>query len=128
MTEFEEENMTRLLMKKKDANRRTQDEADLALGGTGITGRNGRGAGLEGEFGDILRSVGRSRSAVHGDGYDELRQKGKKQSVLARSRTRSRDEASEGGGDDGPRQRKRSRFEKEVKAAKKRTPGKTRKS
>ena len=126
MTEFEEENMTRLVMKKKDARRRRQDEADLALGGTGITGRNGRGGGLESEFSDVLRSVGRSKDAITGDGYEELRQKGKKQSVLARSRARTREDAFESAGEEGPRQRKRSRFEQEVKAAKKRT-GRSRK-
>lgn len=124
MTEFEEENFTRLVMKKKDARRREQDEADLALGGTGTTGRHGRGAGLEDEFSDILRSVGRSRTGVVGDGYEELRQKGKKGSVLERSRVRSRD--VEDVAEEAPRQRKRSRFEKEVKASKKRISSKTR--
>ncbi|KAI8999029.1 hypothetical protein BD414DRAFT_142195 [Trametes punicea] len=123
MTEFEEENFTRLVMKKKDARRRALDEADIALGGSGmVSGRRGRvpGVGLEDEFGDIIKSVGRSRTGVIGDGYEELRQRGKKESVLARSRARSRDGTLEELGEDGPRQRKRSRFEKEVKAAKKR--------
>ena len=92
MTEFEEENFTRLVMKKKDARKRKADEANMALGGIGETGRHGRGGGLEDEFGDILRFVGRSRTGVVGDGYEELRQKGKKASVLARSRTRARDD------------------------------------
>ncbi|KAH9890637.1 hypothetical protein C8Q73DRAFT_652628 [Cubamyces lactineus] len=130
MTEFEEENFTRLVMKKKEARRRALDEADIALGGSGmVSGRRGRvpGVGLEDEFGDILKSVGRSRTGVVGDGYEELRQRGKKESVLARSRARSRDDALEDLGEDGPRQRKRSRFEKEVKAAKKRASAKSRK-
>ncbi|KAI0329854.1 hypothetical protein GY45DRAFT_1361792 [Cubamyces sp. BRFM 1775] len=130
MTEFEEENFTRLVMKKKEARRRALDEADIALGGSGmVSGRRGRvpGVGLEDEFGDILKSVGRSRTGAVGDGYEELRQRGKKESVLARSRARSRDDALEDLGDDGPRQRKRSRFEKEVKAAKKRASTKSRK-
>ncbi|KAJ8480940.1 hypothetical protein ONZ51_g6346 [Trametes cubensis] len=130
MTEFEEENFTRLVMKKKEARRRALDEADIALGGSGmVSGRRGRvpGVGLEDEFGDILKSVGRSRTGVVGDGYEELRQRGKKESVLARSRARSRDDAFEDLGEDGPRQRKRSRFEKEVKAAKKRASAKSRK-
>ena len=128
MTEFEEENFTRLVMKKKEARRRALDEADLALGGSGmVSGRRGRvpGVGLDDEFGDILKSVGRSRSGVIGDGYEELRQRSKKESVFARSRARSRDDALEDLGDDGPRQRKRSRFEKEVKAAKKRVSSKS---
>lgn len=118
MTEFEEENFTRLLMKKKDMRRREHDEANLALGGIGMTGRNGRGGGLEDEFGDVLRSVGRSRTGMAGDGYEELRQKGKKGSVLERSRVRVRQDAEEE--EDGRKERKRSRFEKEVKASKKR--------
>ena len=129
MTEFEEENFTRLVMKKRDARRRALDEADVALGGTGGTSaRRGRvpGVGLDDEFADILKSVGRGagRGPV-GDGYEELRQRGKKEGVLARSTARSRDDDGfEGLGEDGPRQRKRSRFEKEVKASKKRTRSK----
>lgn len=120
MTEFEEENFTRLVMKKKDLKRRKADEANIALGGIGSAGRNGRGDGLEEEFGDVLRSVSRSKSGVVGDGYEELRQKGRKESVLARSRTRVRDDITDNGEDEGPRQRKKGRFEKEVKATKKR--------
>ena len=120
MTEFEEENFTRLVMKKKDAKRRKADEANVALGGIGVAGRHGRGGGLEDEFSDILRSVGRSRSGVVGDGYEELRQKGRKEGVLARSRTRARDDVMDELGNDGPRQRKKGRFEKEVRATKKR--------
>ncbi|KAH9843147.1 uncharacterized protein C8Q71DRAFT_237074 [Rhodofomes roseus] len=123
MTEFEEENMTRLVMKKKDARKRKMDETDIALGGSGAaSSRRGRGGGFEDEFGDILRSVGRSSRGAVGDGYEELRQRGKKQSVLVRSRARSDD--VDDLGDDGPRVRKRSRFEQEVKAAKKRIPTK----
>ncbi|OBZ75635.1 Neuroguidin [Grifola frondosa] len=127
MTEFEEENMTRLVMKKRDARRRAMDEADVALGGTGASGRRGRapGGGLEDEFGDILKSVGRRRSGIVGDGYEELRQRGRKEGVLARSKARSHDDAFDDQADDGPRQRKKSRFEKEVKAAKKRASSKT---
>ncbi|KAH9948098.1 hypothetical protein B0H21DRAFT_735360 [Amylocystis lapponica] len=120
MTEFEEDNMMRLVMKKREMKRRKQDEADLALGGNvGGTGRRGGGGGLGDEFADILKSVGRSRGGAVGDGYEELRQRGRKESVLARSRVRSRDDADDMG-DDGPKQRKKSRFEKEVKTAKKR--------
>nr|VWO99822.1 Uncharacterized protein [Ganoderma boninense] len=127
MTAFEEENFTRLVMKKRDAKRRTLDEADIALGGTGIASGSRRrvpGVGLEDEFGDIIRSVGRSRQGAVGDGYEELRQRGKKESVLVRSRVRSRDDSFDDLGGDEPRQRKRTRFDKEVKAAKKRTSSK----
>lgn len=118
MTEFEEENMMRLVMKKRDAKQRARDEADIALGGVGgSTGRGGRSGGLEDEFGDILKSVGRTRQGALGDGYEELRQKGKKGSVLVRSRERDDNEV---GGDEGPRQRKRGKFDKAVKTVKRR--------
>ena len=126
MAEFEEENFTRLVMKKKDMKRRKKDEEDIALGGSGgISGRR-RGGGFEDEFGDVLRSVGRHKAGAVGDGYEELRMKGKKRAVLDRSRTRGPDMAEEGS-DDGPRQRKRSRFEKEAKAARSRVSQKSRK-
>jgi len=115
-----------LVMKKKEMKRRKKDEEDIALGGSGgISGRR-RGGGFEDEFGDVLRSVGRSKSGVVGDGYEELRRKGKKRDVLERSRTRGRDEI-EDPGEDGPMQRKRSRFEKEAKAVRKRTSAKSKK-
>jgi len=126
MNEFEEENFTRLVMKKKDMKRRKKDEEDIALGGSGgISGRR-RGGGFEDEFGDVLRSVGRSKVGVVGDGYEELRRKGRKKEVLERSRTRARDEI-EDDGDDGPRQRKKSRFEKEAKAVRRRASAKAKK-
>ena len=119
MTEFEEENMTRLVMKKKEAKRRREDEADVALGGIGGGQRGrGRGGGLEDEFGDILRSVGRSRAGAVGDGYEELRQKGRKATALARSRARSGDDDDVA--EAGPRKRKKSRFDQAVKSAKRR--------
>lgn len=126
MNEFEEENFTRLVMKKKEMKRRKKDEEDIALGGSGgISGRR-RGGGFEDEFGDVLRSVGRTQKGVVGDGYEELRKRGKKQDVLERSRTRGRDD-SEDFGEEGPRQRKRSRFEKEAKTVRKRTSAKLKK-
>ena len=114
MTEWEETNMARLVMKKKDARRRTQDEADVALGGIGASGR--RGGGLVDEFGDVLSSVSRDRSGFTGDGYEELRQRGKKMDVLSRAKARKRDVSADEA--DEPRKRKRSRFEKAVKASK----------
>jgi len=123
MNEFEEENFTRLVMKKKEMKRRKKDEEDIALGGSGgISGRR-RGGGFEDEFGDVLRSVGRSKAGVVGDGYEELRKKGRKRDVLERSRTRGRDEME----DDGPRQTKRSRFEKEAKTIRRRASAKAKK-
>ncbi|KAI0047022.1 hypothetical protein FA95DRAFT_1559452 [Auriscalpium vulgare] len=119
MTEFEEDNMTRLVLKKKDERRRRRDEEDIALGGTGELSGRRRGGGFEDEFGDVLRSVGRAKGGVIGDGYEQLREKGRKEGALGRSRVRARDDVPETG-DDAPRQRKRSRFEKETKNAKQR--------
>lgn len=59
MEAYEEDNFTRLTMSKKDAKRRRRDEADVALGGAGLSTKRGRvGAGLEEEFGDLLRNKG----------------------------------------------------------------------
>ena len=116
MAEWEETNMARLVMKKKDARRRAQDEADIALGGIGAGGR--KGGVLADEFYDVLRSVSRNRIA--GDGYEELRRRGKKVDVLSRAKARKRDDFS-ADEVDAPRQRKRSRFEKAIKASKARS-------
>lgn len=117
MTEFEEENFTRLVLKKKDEKRRRKDEEDIALGGTGGISSRRRGGGFEDEFADVLKSVGRDRRSAMGDGYEELRNKGKRAGALARARSRSEVDDTQ---DDEPRQRKRSRFDKEVRVGKKR--------
>jgi U3 small nucleolar ribonucleoprotein protein LCP5 len=116
MAEWEETNMARLVMKKRDARRRAQDEADIALGGIGAGGR--RGGGLADEFDDVLKSVSRNRIA--GDGYEELRRRGKKMDLLSRAKSRKRDDVSADEAD-APSQRKRSRFEKAIKASKARS-------
>ncbi|PPR02195.1 hypothetical protein CVT24_011422 [Panaeolus cyanescens] len=121
--DYEEENFTRMVLKKKDARQRARDEQDLALGGDlGSTNRRRGGAGgLEDEFGEVLRSISRTHTHGQGDGYEELRSKGKKSSVLERSRTSSR-KRDVGGMDDGdaePRRTKRSRFEMDRKVIKK---------
>ncbi|KAF9234023.1 hypothetical protein BU15DRAFT_79477 [Melanogaster broomeanus] len=118
MTEFEEDNFTRLVMKKKDMRRRKQDEEDLALGGTASSHGGRRARGLEDEFQDVLRSVGRTRMGAIGDGYEELRQKGKKSDALSRARTRRLDNVD--GGDEDIPQAKRGRFEKERRSLGKR--------
>ncbi|KAG1849146.1 hypothetical protein DFJ58DRAFT_704798 [Suillus subalutaceus] len=110
--DFEEENFTRLVMKKKDARRRRKDEEDLALGGTGAGKGRKRGRGLEDEFADVLHSVGRTKTGVLGDGYEELRQRGKKADALSRSRTTQWKGDLEGADDVGPRLQKKTRFEK----------------
>ena len=113
MTEFEEENMTRLVMKKSEARRRARDEEDIALGGSGMGGgRRAVGGGLHDEFADVLRE-GRSRRG--GDGYEELRARGKREGVLARSRIEKRKVVDI---DEGPKARKKSRFEQETKIMK----------
>lgn len=118
--DYEEENFTRIVMKKKDEKRRRRDEEDIAMGGTGAgsmtgsRGRGRRGIGLEDEFADVLKSINRSKYSGLGDGYEELRQRGKKKDALTRSRTRSLGDAE---GSDGPI-RKKGRFEKDQVALK----------
>ncbi|KAF9448342.1 hypothetical protein P691DRAFT_792653 [Macrolepiota fuliginosa MF-IS2] len=125
LQDFEEENFTRVMMKKSEAKRRLRDEADLALGGDLGGSYNPRArrraGGLEDEFGDVLRSVERSYNG--NDGYEELRKKGKKANVLSRSRdssSRKRAESFEDDAGEARRVKKRSRFELEAKVAKKR--------
>jgi len=114
MTEFEEENMMRLVMNKKESKRRKRDEADIALGGSGVGGRGRQRGGLEDEFRDILHSVGKSRSGPTGDGYEELRQQGKRKAMFERAKGRNTETAD---GDGNPR--KKARFEQEVRRSKK---------
>jgi U3 small nucleolar ribonucleoprotein protein LCP5 len=115
MTEFEEENMMRLVMNKKEGKRRKRDEEDMAFGGSGA-GRGG-GAALRDEFKDVLGAIERKRGGPSGgDGYEELRQRGKKADAFERSRVRKVDQVDEGR--EGPRVRKKSRFEAAIKANK----------
>ncbi|KDR81501.1 hypothetical protein GALMADRAFT_221364 [Galerina marginata CBS 339.88] len=123
LKDFEEDNFTRLVMKKNDAKQRARDEEALALGGDLSTGFGPRGrqaaGGFDDEFSEVLRSVSRVNGGrSQGDGYEELRKRGKKTDAFERSRTkrnaeeRDDDQASE-------RRSKRSRFELETKVAKK---------
>jgi len=115
MTEFEEENMMRLVMNKKELKRRKRDEEDMAFGGA--SARRGGGAALRDEFKDVLGAIDRKRGGPSGgDGYEELRQKGKKVDAFERSRVRKVDQVDEGR--EGPRVRKKSRFEAAIKANK----------
>lgn len=125
MTRFEEEHMTRLVMKKSDARRRLRDEHDAALGGSGNTGRFGRAGDFEGEFAEVLRSIDRGSKSKSGDGYESLRTKGKKGSLVERSRGHIRKQDDLDFGDDGEdsRWKKKSRFEKDVRKAGKRKHG-----
>ncbi|KAJ3728588.1 hypothetical protein C8R42DRAFT_716490 [Lentinula raphanica] len=125
LTEFEEEQFGRVMMGKKEARRRARDEEALALGG-GLSGlgEEGKGAGRrrrtaggwEDEFGDVLQGIGRS-SASGGDGYDELRQRGKRSGVLERSRENKK-RTAELVVDGEIQKRKKSRFEMERKRVK----------
>lgn len=119
MTEFEENNMTRLVMSKKEAKRRRQDEETIALGGSGIganTGRGrARGAGFADEFGDLLRNRDSGRGMV--DAYDDLRARSNKKSAFERSKAR---ESLDDPYINEERPRKRSRFHQEVKRVKRR--------
>ena len=98
-------------------------QADLALGGDladyGSGRRRRRAGGLEDEFGDVLRGVGRG-SAHPGatDGYEELRERSKKTDAFSRSRERRKRDTSPVP-DEGERMRKRSRFDLDAKATKK---------
>lgn len=113
MEAYEEDNFTRLTMSKKDAKRRRRDEADVALGGAGLSTKRGRvGAGLEEEFGDLLRNKG---------SFDRV----KRQGAVQRSRA-GRDEDSSGGAawedlmGGGPKG-KRTAFQKGLRAEKSRS-------
>lgn len=114
MTRFEEEHMTRMVMSKAEMRRRQRDEQDIAFGGTGNTGKFGHAGDFEGEFADILKTIDRSRASKVGDGYDTLREKGKKGSVLERSRGRMRAMENLDFGDDGEdsRWKKKARLER----------------
>lgn len=113
-TEYEEENFTRLVMKKQDMKRRAREEEELLLGGS-LGGRSRRGGGFEGEFADVLKDVGASKKISGGDPYEELRRKGRKADLMTRSRVRSRDEALQDF-EEVSRPDKKTRFEKQTKA------------
>jgi len=121
---FEEENFTRVVMKKSDAKRRARDEEDLALGGDlgGTSGTIGsRAGGLNDEFSEVLRSVSRlTGTHGQGDGYEELRKRGRKLDLLERSRTKQLHSFDEDAGD-SPRPAKRTRFELDTKVVKKKS-------
>lgn len=123
LQDYEEDNFTRLVMKKSDAKRRARDEADIALGADlgGSSSRHSRVGGFEDEFSDVLRSVNRvSGGRSQGDGYEELRKRGKKASLIERSKQkRDHTEADIDNDEPAPRLKKRTRFELATKTAKK---------
>jgi U3 small nucleolar ribonucleoprotein protein LCP5 len=129
LQEYEEENFTRLIMKKADTRRRARDEADLAMGGgLGTSGSRSRmqAGTFEDAFGDVLKSIdrrdGRTEEGFVRDGYEELR-RGKNGDALERSRRREElGKRSNSAGEDeldNTARRKRTRFELQAKVAKK---------
>jgi U3 small nucleolar ribonucleoprotein protein LCP5 len=117
ITEFEEENMTRLVTNKREAKRRKMDEATIALGGSASMahgGRSGaRGGGLVDEFGDLIGARDKPLRFAGADGYEELRARAKKKDAFERSKARRNTDA-EDAVDVGERPAKRTRFEHEV--------------
>ena len=119
MTEFEEENMTRLVMNKREAKRRKMDEATIALGGSASMAHGSRsrarGSGLADEFGDLIRSRDKPSQFAGADGYEELRVRAKKKGAFERSKVRRNADAdTEDAVELGERPAKRTRFEHEV--------------
>lgn len=118
MTEYEESHMTRLVMSKKEAKRRRQDEENLALGGSALGTQYGRGrargAGFADEFGDLLRA--REGKNNLRDDYEELRARSKKKTAFERSKAREIPDNIQMDGDERPR--KRTKFHQELKKAK----------
>ena len=116
MTEFEEENMTRLVMNKREGKRRKTDEATIALGGSASMAHSNRsrarGGGLADEFGDLVRARHRPSRFAGADGYEELRVRAKKKDAFERSKVRNAD--AEDAVELGERPAKRTRFEHEV--------------
>lgn len=119
MTEFEEENMTRLVMNKREAKRRKMDESTIALGGSASMAHGGRSrarrSGLADEFGDLIRLRDKPSRFAGADGYEELRVRAKKKDAFERSKVRrNRDANAEDAVELGERPAKRTRFEHEV--------------
>lgn len=107
ISEWEEDNMTRLVTTKREAKRRREDEESLALGfGVGGSGRGRarRQNGLEAELEGVLGERG-SKGVWDGVGVKAL---GEREGITGRAK-RAAD-------DSGPRKNlKKSRFEKDVK-------------
>ena len=85
MEEFEEDNYKRLSLNKRDAKRRRRDEADVALGGIGLSGGH-IGGGIEEEFGDLLRERRKG-----GDFYEELGKRARAPRAVERATARNSD-------------------------------------
>jgi U3 small nucleolar ribonucleoprotein protein LCP5 len=115
MNEFEEENMTRLVMTKREAKRREEDEAALMMGfgvGGEARSRSRRQGGFEAELEGVLGERG-GKSMWDSVGRGAL---GRREGLLERSRKRG----TEDGGLDEGGQRKKGKFQKQVKRNKRR--------
>ncbi|KAJ9107815.1 hypothetical protein QFC19_002721 [Naganishia cerealis] len=110
MNEFEEENMTRLVMTKRELKRREEDEAALNMG-YGVGGpsrsRSRRQGGFEAELEGVLGDRG-GKSLWDGVGKGL----GKRDGILERSRKRT---SAGDGMDDGSNKRKKGKFEHAMK-------------
>ncbi len=109
MTDFEEENMTRLVMTKRESKRREEDEAALNLGfGVGGEGRSRsrRQGGFEAELEGVLGDRG-GKGMWDSVGRGSL---GRREGLLERSRKRGGDDL---GGEEGSG--KKGKFQRQVK-------------
>lgn len=108
MTDFEEENMTRLVMTKRESKRREEDEAALNLG-FGVGGesrsRSRRQGGFEAELEGVLGDRG-GKGMWDSVGRGSL---GKREGLLERSRKRGSDDLGEEG------RAKKGKFQRQVK-------------
>jgi U3 small nucleolar ribonucleoprotein protein LCP5 len=111
MNEFEEENMTRLVMTKRELKKREEDEAALNMG-YGVGGpsrsRSRRQGGFEAEMEGVLGDRG-GKSLWDGVGKGL----GKRDGILERSRKRT---STGDGMDGGFTKRKKGKFEHAVKS------------
>lgn len=113
MREFEEENMTRLVMTKREAKRREEDEEALLMG-FGVGGeqrsRSRRQGGFEAELEGVLGDKGYSKSM-----WDDVgKGLGKRDAALDRSRKRKSDSANAF----GDSTKKKGKFEKAIRRRK----------
>jgi len=122
MARYEEDNLTRITMNRSETRRRLRDEADIALGGAGNTGKLGHAGDFEGEFADVLKSIERNQGSQVGDGYEPLRAKAKT-TVLERSRARKLDNLDFADDGEDARKFKKGRFEKDIRKESKRNRG-----
>ena len=116
MQRYEEDNMTRLFLSKKKQRQRTEDEADLALGGSGSFDR--RGGGPRGGFAELDDFVGQLDRSTKRTGKEYARMREQRPNLPIEASTRGR-----GGGHGGRGRgngRKAPTFAKQLKKSSKR--------